>query len=605
MQLKLNFRLLLGLVVTLALLQSGRGDIGLDYDGTFKMAKMWDFFGDTNVKYYEYEGPVFRLQFRHGCKVIMPSAKWELDEVGTWFSTIIFVHFREAKHYGCMSFTQLIKQLPPVMSALVELGYPPVKLALFGSRVDEIKSFGPPEVELPDNYFWHRPPGLNLALIGRDTAIWINHRFLSGGNSTILGRATQDPGPWNRMIHQPAWEFLRAFTYITHGIAASYACYQLVITLYRCRGRPNVTAAIFLLAMYYLIVNAVCQYGDLQSNGGYTAIFISWSTNSMAFSLMVFLWVKTMHYLEISRFFNFVYVISALNAVNWSILSILMSAAIMTSDRHHYRNATKLLLYVQPVIIILQGGYIFYYGFRFLRLLKNKPPKDPTVRRIQWFTYISYFAFVGYMFLSLASILMCQYREDDINTYIARNVCYKVASLLCYGGIFWMLRAHQAVGNIKVFATNILTDLYSGLGRGVRGRGGGLGGGRRGGGGRGPPRAYKHHHLDYTHRNSLGLETMAGFPGSSPTGMTSDSGATATAVDGSYLNASRTFPGPSGISGMGGGGGGGYHVGFGDSPGFILNPSAGPIPPTTIIGGLSTIPAHKTTSPSNFRMQIP
>ncbi|KAJ1912146.1 hypothetical protein IWQ60_009793 [Tieghemiomyces parasiticus] len=529
--------------------------ITLNHNDTTVSFNMWDFFGETNSTSYTFDGPVFRLQFKTGCKIVMPSRPWDHVAEGTRPATVIFAYFREARNIGCTSFTKIIEKLPQVIDALEKLGYAKPALAIFDSMETNQEPFGHPEINPTDNYFLHRPPGLKLGLIGRDAGTWINRQFLDS-HIPVVVTAKQDPGPWNRMMHTPAWEFLRTFTYITHSIAAAYALYQFGLTLYRHRLRPSVPAFIYLFALYFLITNTASQYGDLQTVAGHVAVHATWATSSIAFSLLIFLWVQTMHYLEVSRFFNFVYVISALNAINWTVLAILLSVSVITGERQNYHEGIDMLFYVQPAIVLLQGGYLLYYGTRFLRLLKTRPRGNALVGAVRLFVLAGFATYFSYVFFSVSSILMFQYQESNVDSYIARHVCYKLASLLCYSSIFWMLRVHAAVGNIKGFATQILRDLY--------------------GDALGSFKTYPTDHHPHRRQHSLAVDEMSsGLPS-----------ATLPRVGGrSGFRASADYP-----------------TLYAD-PTFVLNPASGPTPPN--IGGLSNMPTHKSSTPANFRVQIP
>ncbi|KAJ1968813.1 hypothetical protein H4R34_006228, partial [Dimargaris verticillata] len=239
--------------------------ISLPYKNVTLTLPMYNFFGDYDVPYYEFAGPIYRVDVRARCKVVMPTQPWNAEANGQWEGTVMFVHFREAKHVGCHSFTHIIRQLEPVMVGLTELGWPTPRLAMFTCRAKQNRAFGPPEVENPDNYFLHRPANLNLSLIGADTGTWINRMALIS-NQTLFATVKEDPGPWNQLLQKPGWEFLKAFTYITHSVGVAYAIYQLALLLYYKGFRGSVRALVCFCALFYLVVNAVCQYGELQAN---------------------------------------------------------------------------------------------------------------------------------------------------------------------------------------------------------------------------------------------------------------------------------------------------------------------------------------------------
>ncbi|KAJ1655653.1 hypothetical protein IWQ61_004632 [Dispira simplex] len=416
------------------------------------MVRMWDFFGATDVPDYTYWGPVYRLEFKPGCKVLMPRHPWKPLEGLEWNDTIIFVHFTEAQLLHCRTLTQIIEQLPPVMDALVDIAYPPPRLAMFTSKARSAITFGAPQQEAPDNYFLHQPKGLQLALIGRETGKWLNQNFLDA-KVPVFAQATHEGGPWNELLQQPAWEFLRAFTYITHSLAAAYAIYQLSLQLYYQRFRPNIPCAAYLLSLIYLVANAVCQYGDLQTNVGYVIIYISWIAYSVKFCLMVYMWVRLLRPLVKSSFFNFLNVTAILNSVNSALLSILFSLSTVTGDRTHYNSGTHMIIHVQPVFLLLLGGYLVYYSALLFRKLREFPQKRQATQRVRLLIYLCLTCFVAYVFHAISSIVMTQHRETSQAYYVVRYVCYKLSSLLVACSAFWYLRIDQSSDCVRTLIT--------------------------------------------------------------------------------------------------------------------------------------------------------
>ncbi|KAJ1950347.1 hypothetical protein IWQ62_006582 [Dispira parvispora] len=130
-------------------------------------------------------------------------------------------------------------------------------------------------------------------------------------------------------------------------------------------------------------------------------------------------------------------------------MSILFSLSTITGDRSHYNSGTHMIIHVQPVFLLLLGGYLVYYSTYLFRKLREFPQKRQVTQRVRLLIYLCLTCFVTYVFHVVSSIVMTHHRETGEADYVVRYVCYKLSSLLVACSAFWYLRIDQSSDSVR------------------------------------------------------------------------------------------------------------------------------------------------------------
>ncbi|KAJ1955680.1 hypothetical protein IWQ62_005477, partial [Dispira parvispora] len=257
-------------------------------------------------------------------------------------------------------------------------------------------------------------------------------------------------GPWNKMFDTSLWIILKSATYATHLAAAAYAVFQIYISIDQNGFRINSRQVVLSMSLLYLLVNGIWQYGELQSNGGYITIYISWALGNFAYNLVLVIWVRAVQRVEKNKLIYVLYVISALNVILWVVLSVFHITAVTTGNSRFFNSGTSIRVTIQPVVSILEASFMLYYGIHLVRRLDSlEGPKGhvDTMRRL---TYLCLLSFIGYSFQALSCVLISHNGKENVENYTAKHVCYRVSTVVLYGSIFWVLRIRESLGDSTI-----------------------------------------------------------------------------------------------------------------------------------------------------------
>ncbi|KAJ1655655.1 hypothetical protein IWQ61_004634 [Dispira simplex] len=412
---------------------------------------MWDFFGDSEVQDYDFTGPLVKIAVHANCEVQLPMNLWDFTH--KFKHTTMFIYYPEAEAHGCRSFTAVMKQLPEVVKQLRELNYPVPRLAIFTCRSDSKYDFGSVDDEYPDDYQFHRIPGVDIAVVGLDAGKQLNS-YTNDPESAVLVNPVRDPGPWNTLFETSLWIILKSATYATHLAAAAYAVFQIYISITQYGFRINSRQLVLSTSLLYLLVNGIWQYGELHSNVGYITIYISWAFGNFAYNLLLVIWVRAVQRVEKNKLIYVLYVISALNVILWVILSVFHITAVTTGNSRFFNSGTSIRVTIQPVVAILEASFMLYYGIHLVRRLDSlEGPKGhvDTMRRL---TYLCLLSFIGYSFQALSCILISHNGKANVQNFTAKHICYRVSTVVLYGSIFWVLRIRESLDDTRVEITS-------------------------------------------------------------------------------------------------------------------------------------------------------
>ncbi|KAJ1993071.1 hypothetical protein H4R33_000783 [Dimargaris cristalligena] len=407
-----------------------KGDIKLH-------GKLWDFFGDIHVENYRLTGLVIKAAVRRGCKLTPPTKKYKVG-LNKFESTIIFVYFRTAKYTDCFSFTDLIKQMEEYRYELVQLGYPTPQLAIFNCRRSFPEPFGSPDMESPDDYFDYKPKQFHIALVGSDTGQELNSLLTSSGR-LVRAEVVQDRGPWNTLLKSPGWLILKSVTYAAHSSITAYGLFQLYL-LYQIQGfKINIRVAVISISLFYLLVNGILQYGELQRNVGYITIYISWGIGSIAFNLVIIVWIRAFQKIERGSFTHIMYVVIVCNVSYMAFMCVVFITS-MKSHESWIMSATQNWSFVQPLLCGVEGMFLLYFGARAYLVTRDIRDTTGTYNAFHRMTVLCFLAFIGYTFQAVAYILMNNNGRDYVSHYILKYICYRLSTIILYGSLLWVLR---------------------------------------------------------------------------------------------------------------------------------------------------------------------
>ncbi|KAJ1919154.1 hypothetical protein IWQ60_007316 [Tieghemiomyces parasiticus] len=272
-------------------------------------------FYDARIDPYTYTGPLLQMPIGPDCQVNVTgvprlrSSAWQAqvsdDTPAKQLGTVIFFDRVQAIQQGCYSSTQVMKQIPAALPTISARGYPAVKVALFACVLLANTTFGGLDTEVIDDYFYHLPPGVEVAQIGLDTGVMFSQLTQGAVNASIAAgpevpyvpivvRVTEEPGAWNDSLHSTPFQAYLVFYYISYAPGIIYAIYEFARLLIasKCRFQPRFF--IFLAALFYLVVSMLLAPTAPLSRAQNVFRYLSWMVGYFTLFTVLLMWLRIM-----------------------------------------------------------------------------------------------------------------------------------------------------------------------------------------------------------------------------------------------------------------------------------------------------------------------
>ncbi|KAJ1971352.1 hypothetical protein H4R34_005771, partial [Dimargaris verticillata] len=174
-------------------------------------------------------------------------------------------------------------------------------------------------------------------------------------------------------------------------------------------------------------------------------IYSSWVLGTIAFNMVIVIWVRALQKIEPSKGVYILYVVSFLNVVNWCVICAMLIRATWTQDRRAWHDGNRMRSYIQPLLSILEAIFMLYFGTNLALNSKKSGGFSPEFQTIKRMTYLCLLSFVGYTFQALSALVMSQYQNFTVTNYVVTFLFYRISSITLYGAIFWVLRVHESL----------------------------------------------------------------------------------------------------------------------------------------------------------------
>ncbi|KAJ1990509.1 hypothetical protein H4R33_001687 [Dimargaris cristalligena] len=421
-----------------------------------------DFYYDQ-VSPYNSTGPLVQIDIGPNC-VIDASAVPELDN-DDWLTlvapntkttnigTTIFFERLQFIAAGCYSFTQLMKQIPAIRPTLTAKGYPQLKVSLFSCVLFANTTFGGLDYEVIDDYYYHRPTGVEIAQIGLDTGIMYSQTLLHMRNQTALTnqtytplvvQVTQEPGAWNDLLLSQSFRSYTIFYHISFAPPIIYAIYEFFRLLIKSKCRFQPRFFIFLAAIFCLAVSAILPPTAALSRVQNAFRYISFMVGYNSLYIVLLMWIRIMQkimrrsYVRYLIWLIYFVIFTSLTAnfilVIWSITQISVLVYIGWGI-HSY--VSSVAIYVMAVVLVP-------YGFLIVRNLKHMNIPNDTREALITLSSLSYVGFVGGLMVSVAMMLIITSITQYISVCLIRSALFHVSALLMFTSVFWILRVRDS-----------------------------------------------------------------------------------------------------------------------------------------------------------------
>ncbi|KAJ1954727.1 hypothetical protein IWQ62_005688 [Dispira parvispora] len=342
----------------------------------------------------------------------------------------------------CMTYAGALATFPKLRRELSELGFPPILLVLLAANSNSDENFGSSDEEHFFDYTETKPKGVNVALIGRDTARYLWDKSQHGDFRVI--RMIQDEGPWNR-DRTSVWNRFRI------ALAWSILLPLMVVSVYfiiqsiRVSGQfVNVQVLIFSAAFIFLLGNIVAPISTTQTRVQVYVRYISWLCAYPCYCWVILSWANIIKKTQSPRFLLVMW------AVTYTGVTCMFLFAVINITITVYPTvfATGLKKWVSltlvPVVLVTQGGLLLFYGLRFLAYIRESVLFSNIQLALRKLTVLSLGTFIGFLLFAVCTTLNQSMLHSPPWVMTLRSLLYNLTSFVMVILVFWVVRIHDS-----------------------------------------------------------------------------------------------------------------------------------------------------------------
>ncbi|KAJ1928037.1 hypothetical protein IWQ60_002411 [Tieghemiomyces parasiticus] len=422
-------------------------------------------FYDARIDPYTYTGPLLQMPIGPDCQVNVTgvprlrSSAWQAqvsdDTPAKQLGTVIFFDRVQAIQQGCYSSTQVMKQIPAALPTISARGYPAVKVALFACVLLANTTFGGLDTEVIDDYFYHLPPGVEVAQIGLDTGVMFSQLTQGAVNASIAAgpevpyvpivvRVTEEPGAWNDSLHSTPFQAYLVFYYISYAPGIIYAIYEFARLLIasKCRFQPRFF--IFLAAIFFLVNSMILVPSAPLSRVQNVFRYLSWIIGFPTLYMVLLMWLRIMQRILYRKYVKVlichIYLLMAVTIFADAVL-VVWSVTL---------HPTALLIgwstnsYVASIGMYLMAVMLIPYGFVVVRNLRKMNIPEDTRTALLRLSMLAGVGFIGGLLITVGLMMVISSITQYVSVCIGRTIFYQLASITTFTSIFWILRVRDS-----------------------------------------------------------------------------------------------------------------------------------------------------------------
>ncbi|KAJ1976597.1 hypothetical protein H4R35_002634 [Dimargaris xerosporica] len=420
-------------------------------------------FYQSQVDPYKYTGPLVMLSFKEGCQLSAEKVPQLVSDVQSVLydnttapikerGTIVAFDRLEFMSVNCISFTEVMKQLPLIAPQVTDKGYPEVKAALFTCLVDSKSAYGGIDIEVIDDYFYHLPKGIEVVQVGLDTGVALSTTVAHMVNATLADDSVYAPlmltvtdqmGPWNEVLFSHSFSSYLIFYHVSHAPVIAYAMYEFLRLLIKSKCRFQPRFFIFLGSIFFLVVSAIFSPADALSRVQNFFRYLSWAVGYVSLYSVMVMWLRIMQKIMYRRYvvvlkWLFYAVITTSIVANGILMiwSFVMNSFMLYFGWGIHSYGSSIILYLSAVIMV-------FYGFQIMRHLDRLTIPSDTKLALKRLSLLSYVAFSGGMLVCVALMLVITTITQHVSVCVTRTVLFHIATITQFTAIFWILRVRD------------------------------------------------------------------------------------------------------------------------------------------------------------------
>ncbi|KAI8869921.1 hypothetical protein GQ42DRAFT_163104 [Ramicandelaber brevisporus] len=458
--------------------------------------KMYDLFGETVTDDYSYVAPMFLLRFvpttDYRCIInptplskpmnatqaaaLMKTLPLQLPEESPSTSTsIAFVFVEDMYGSGCGSQSQVLKALTPDVLQKLQSEYqvPPVGLVVFTARQMSSAPFGSTESERSDNFWYARPDGMRLAVVGLDSGYGLKlafntTRFLplpqqpsgsSGDNApsapsmismpppaVLLVKVVREDGPWNEYINGNIYKLETILMKVLFGVCGLYALFMLARSVYTGTWNRWFKTFMLIFTVEFMVVNIFCNQRQPASNADLTLLFLTWAIGVVCYNLIVLKWAGFLQNLDRKRYLlRILYVVCTLDILIFSVTMAMYTAGLYLRNYNVFKTAHRMFGEVCPVFFCVEALWVLYLAITFMRRLRAMRT-TPLIKALLYrMTALLFVIFFGWLCIGIAEALLGYgLTVKSIGWYAAKNLAYEIGVCVLYFALVIVLDVQES-----------------------------------------------------------------------------------------------------------------------------------------------------------------
>ncbi|ORX84519.1 hypothetical protein K493DRAFT_307436 [Basidiobolus meristosporus CBS 931.73] len=236
----------------------------------------YDFYQDA-PKYYNLTLVLLPAKLSEGCHLSSDPINNTLVTDRNIDGSSILVDWSEAMVKGCYEFAQLVSY----SQALQQLGYPPLKAAIFTSSLESNFAFGNLYHESYGYYFTNKPDNIQLSLIAKDHGILFKAMLRTSINPTV------------QVLEVDLYQSILFLGYIVYRLYQFYCIHRMIL---------DIRVGIYVASFVYLLIGICVDTNSVNGALGQVSIYISWLVGYLAYGgLLLTCFLKNLTTMELSE----------------------------------------------------------------------------------------------------------------------------------------------------------------------------------------------------------------------------------------------------------------------------------------------------------------
>ncbi|KAJ1657904.1 hypothetical protein IWQ61_002765 [Dispira simplex] len=466
-----KFSLLAGIILILSILTSqGRATLEVprnvdarrasDSDGssTKDIFPSYDYEGDIS-KYFDVQGPIIPIGISQGCKLQPPAKHWSPPENDTIDGSIVFFVREQMEKNHCVTYAKALETIPKLRRELSELGFPSVRVVLLAANSNSDENFGSSDEEHFFDYTETKPKGVNVALIGRDTARYLWDKSQNGDFRII--RLTQDEGPWNR-DRKSVWNRFRIALAWSILLPLMVVSVYLIIQSIRMTGRfVNVQVLIFSGAFLFLLGNIIAPISTAQTRVQVYVRYISWLCAYPCYCWVILAWANIIKKTQSPRFLLVMWAVTYTGVMCMFLFAMINITITVYPTVFAVALKKWISLTLVPVVLVTQGCLLLFYGLRFLAYIRESVLFSNIQLALRKLTVLSLGTFTGFLLFAVCTTLNQSMLHSPPWVMTLRSLIYNLTSFVLVILILWIVRIHDSSMLVYHKQTRVIDNIES------------------------------------------------------------------------------------------------------------------------------------------------